>query len=202
IIEWNLDIDKSHNILGIYDKTLVGVVFDELINFGYLYKTNGQFPKIGITTKGIDAILYNQIVLDENSLIQSNLYFKLNNKKVFSKKTSKNDEIKVKVEKIDTYTQSFELYNEGKTLLEISKIRELGLQTIESHMIKLYEFGKINISQIMTFSQIGKLKQIKKIILENDFELDKIQPIKNKLGEEYSYFDIKIALSMIGKKDL
>lgn len=33
----------------------------------------------------------------------------------------------------------------------------------------------------MNFSQIDKLKQIKKIILENDLDLDKIQPIKNKL---------------------
>jgi len=202
IIEWNLDIDKSHNILWIYDKTLVWVVFDELINFWYLYKTYGEYPKIWISTKWIDAILNNKILLDENSLIQANLYSKLNNKKVFSKKTSKNDEIKVKVEKIDTYSQSYELYKEGKTLLEISKIRELSVQTIESHIIKLYEFWKINISQIMNFSQIDKLKRIKKIILENDLDLDKIQPIKNKLWEEYSYFDIKITISMILKKDL
>lgn len=33
----------------------------------------------------------------------------------------------------------------------------------------------------MNFSQIDKLKRIKKIILENDLDLDKIQPIKNKL---------------------
>lgn len=201
IIEWNLDIDKDHNILWIYDKTLVWVVFEELINFGYLYKTLGQFPKIWITTKWIESILNNKILLEENDQIQSNLYVKLNNKKVFSKKS--NDwEIKLKVEKIDTYTKSFELYTNWKSLIEIALERKLTLQTIETHMIKLYEFWKINLSQIMSFSEINKLKQIKKIILENDLELDKIQLIKDKCEKEITYFDIKIAVSMLWKKDL
>jgi len=54
----------------------------------------------------------------------------------------------------------------------------------------------------MKFSDFNRLKNIKEIISKNKLDISKLSPIKEKCDSNISYFDIKIALAMIEKKDL
>ncbi len=205
--DWNLDLDKDHNILWIYDKNLVSYIFEELISFWYLYKSNWQFPKIWITQKWIETVFNNQIIINENTLIQEQLFLKTQNlKRNLNIKTQKEENnswiLKIEVEKIDTFTQTLNMYKDWISLSEIAENRELSLQTIEWHIVKLYEFWKLSLNDILKFSNLQTLKQIKQVINDNELDLTKIQPIKNLLPKDITYFDIKIAIALIRKEDL
>ncbi len=200
ILEWNLDLDKDYNILWIYSKELVGAIFEILIDFGYLYKSAGQYPKMSISQNGIATLYNNSILFDEEKELQSSLYFKSR----FIKKSSytKQKETKIKIEKIDTYTQTLELLWEKLSLSEIAVKREMTLQTIEEHIVKLYSFNKLTLSEILKYSSLEKLKKIKEVIKINHLWTDKLKPIKDMLSSDVSYFDVKIGLAMIEKGDL
>lgn len=202
IIEWNLDIDKDFNILWVYSRDLVLAIFEVLLQFWYIYKTEGQFPKLSISQSWVAAIYNNSILLDEEKEIQSTLFFKARSikKSLDTKKTSSVQ--KVKIEKIDTYTQTLELLKEKFSLEEISFKRELWLQTIEEHIVKLYIFNKLTLSEVLKYSTIDKLKKVKEVLKNNSLNKDKLKTIKEMLSSDISYFDIKIAISMIEKWDL
>ena len=198
ILDWNLDLDSNYNILSLYTKDTIVNVFEVLLNFGYLYKNIWKFPTIWITHKWLQSILNNKILLDENLDIQSSLHMKLKQKNIHSK----NDTKKIKVEKIDTYTATLELYNQGYDIDHIAKKREMTIQTIQTHIIKLYEFWKINLWDIMKYTSLDKLKKIKETIQKNNLSKERLRPIKDLLDDSISYFDIKIAISLIEKNDL
>lgn len=205
IIEWNLDNDKDYNILWVYTKEIVLAVFDELLSKWFLYKSFGQFQKIWITEKWLSAIYNNSILLSENNSLQWWLFMKVKSltNAISKKENSKSVKIKIeKVDKVDTYTQTLELLNEWKDLKEIAISRELSITTIETHITKLYEFWKIGLQDVMKYSSLDKLKNIKSIIEKNNLELDKLSPIKDLCPSNINYFDIKICLVMIGKGDL
>lgn len=212
ILEWNLDLDKDFNILGVYNKDLVLAIFDVLIDFWYIYRSAGQYPKLGITEIWIASIYNNSILFDEEKDLQSSLYFKtraLNNalvKKENSDGTLKIQKIKIEkrptLSKGDTYTQTLELLWEKLSLGEIAEKREMTLQTIEEHIVKLYSSHKLTLSEILKYSDLAKLKKIKQIIKNNSLSLDKLKPIKDMWESDVTYFDVKIAISMIYKEDL
>ena len=205
IIEWNLDNDKDYNILWVYTKEIVLAVFDELLSKWFLYKSFGQFPKIWISEKWLSAIYNNSILLSENNSLQWWLFMKVKSltNAISKKENSKSVKIKIeKVDKVDTYTQTLELLNTWKDLKEIAISREMTLQTIETHITKLYEFWKIGLHDIMKYSDFDKLKNIKSIIEKNNLELDKLAPIKELCPWNINYFDIKICLCLMEKGDL
>ncbi|MDD4151280.1 MAG: RecQ family ATP-dependent DNA helicase, partial [Candidatus Gracilibacteria bacterium] len=204
IIDWNLDTDKDYSILGELNKDIVGAIFEALLETGFLSRSFGQYPKIGISEKGRNSIYDNDILLDENNSLQAMLYSKVSKYKnaIKSGKSKREKEIKIPVTKIDTYTQSLDLLKEGKNIDEIVEIRGLGKQTIEDHLVKLYSFDKLSLAEIMKFSDFSKLKNIKNIITLNKLDISKLSPIKEKCDSNINYFDIKIALAMIEKKDL
>lgn len=114
---------------------------------------------------------------------------------------------KSKTEKIDTYLETFKIFQETKNLKEIAKKRELAEMTIENHILKLYELSKISLTDLLNYSSISNLKKIKNIIIwELDWDISALKPIKEVLekawNKEISYFEIKICISMLEKKDL
>ncbi len=203
IREWNLDLDKDYNILWVYDKEFILALFDVLLEYGFLYKSQWQYPKIWISTLGIDAIYNNTLLYNEEKSLQSSLYFKTKNILISAKKSGGNLKIqKIKVEKMDTYAQTLKLLEEKLSLSEIALNRDMTLQTIQDHIIKLYNFNKITLSEILKYSSLEKLKMVREVIKKENFTLDKLKPIKDMLSKEVNYFDIKIALAMMEKWDL
>ena len=84
-------------------------------------------------------------------------------------------------EKLDTYTETLLLWNEGETVSEIAKMRKFTEGTILSHIEKLVLKGKIkqaDLSRILTPSLKNSLPKIHAVF--NELNTDKLhQSLKN-----------------------
>lgn len=155
----------------------------------------------------LDALFYKQIqlILKAEALLKStkqDVEFtketinvdeenKLRLKEVGELKTTKKEKPnKEKKEKIDTKKVSYELYLQGKTIPEIAKERALNTVTIEGHLAHYVGLGLIDVK---TFLSNEKFEKIIATVKELDTIL--LSEIKNHLGDEYSYPDIKFALA-------
>lgn len=95
--------------------------------------------------------------------------------------------------KEDTRTISYNLYKEGNSISEISKIRNLNSQTIEGHLIDCAKLGyEINFYDFMSTEH-------EELIVQKYIELntDKLKPIKESLPPEITYTEIKFVLCKI-----
>jgi len=94
-------------------------------------------------------------------------------------------------EKKKTHLVSMELYNEGNSLENISKIRSISVNTAEQHIILCYEEGyNIDINKLV---QLEYKNQILDAI--KDVGDEKLKPIKAMLPEEVTYTSIKAVLA-------
>ena len=106
---------------------------------------------------------------------------------------SKNAPAKVKE---DTRIVSYNLYKDGNSIDEISKLRGFKRQTIEGHLVKCYELGMdvdlekdIHVEfEGIIFDAIDKLG------------FDKLRPLKDFLPNDVSYLDINYFIAKY-KKD-
>lgn len=90
-----------------------------------------------------------------------------------------------------THLETYHYYQDGKSIKEISALRELSIPTIENHLIKCVEEGhELNWDEIFT-------KNENIIILDTANKLgeDKLKPIKEALPDNITYFMIKAALA-------
>ncbi|MFL5741635.1 MAG: helix-turn-helix domain-containing protein, partial [Flavisolibacter sp.] len=85
---------------------------------------------------------------------------------------------------------SFALFKSGKTVAEIAEVRNMATSTIESHLSMLVRTGDLDAAEL-----IGpeKLQFILKMI--DRVGSESIGLIKNGLGEEYSYHEIRVAIN-------
>lgn len=210
ITEWDLDLDKDYAILEEYSKDIIVAVFEVLINTWFLYKSDWQYPKIWLTEKWRHSIFDTNILLEEIDDLQSSLFMKaskyLEPKEKTERKSKRSKTEKApKESKVDTYTQTLELFNSWISLDEIAKQRELTKQTIESHIVALYSYSKIPLNEVMKLSELKKLKFIKEFLAKSKLDKSKLWEIKYAINQEdkdISYVDIKLAQAMIEKKDL
>lgn len=99
-------------------------------------------------------------------------------------------EKKVKEEKVvkkDTYETTFELYEQGKTMEEIARERQLGVSTIEGHFVKLIRQEKIDITDILDPKRISEIEAY----LEGT-EGKTLGTIKDELGDKVTYGELKL----------
>ena len=89
-----------------------------------------------------------------------------------------------------TQEESYQMYKGGKTIDEIAVERKFAVTTIEGHLAKYVKNGKLNAEN---FVERKKLDQIKKVISEIDTRQTSL--IKQKLGDEYTYADIRFAVA-------
>jgi len=95
-----------------------------------------------------------------------------------------------KKEKGQTQQESYDLYCAGKTIAEIATQRSLATTTIESHLARYVQSGDIPIA---TFLDSVKLEQI--LTVARTIDTDQLAPIKQLLGDEFSYTDIRFAVA-------
>lgn len=93
----------------------------------------------------------------------------------------------------ETKKISLEMFREGKTIDQITKERGLTKNTIENHLISFVETGELKGSELLGVKKINVLiKEIKEL-----GTVTSLKGIKENLTNEYSYFEIKIALETI-----
>ena len=93
----------------------------------------------------------------------------------------------------DTHSETFKLYKEGQSIAEIAKTRALAVSTIESHLTKFIRSGDIKIDELVSREKF--------ILIEsafNGFDGGSITPIKQQLGDEVSFGEIRLVMAGLG----
>ena len=87
----------------------------------------------------------------------------------------------------ETYLITFQLYQSGKKPHEIADARGLSTGTIFQHLGQLLRKGKVEITKIIEEKRLAAIIQALEGIEDNS-----ITPAKEKLGEDYSYDEIRL----------
>lgn len=103
--------------------------------------------------------------------------------------TKKIKEVKPKPVKGSTNEESFKLFKEGKSVEEIATLRNLAQSTIIGHLSTYVAKGELDVEALI---EKEKLQPILSVIAEVGAE--SMNAIKSKLGDEFSFSDIKIVL--------
>jgi ATP-dependent DNA helicase RecQ len=92
--------------------------------------------------------------------------------------------------KADTKFESLKLYKEGKSVAEIAGTRNLAVSTIETHLAHYVKSGDIKINELVSREKLVLIEPVLKI-----FDGVSITPIKEKLGNDISYGEIKLVMA-------
>lgn len=93
--------------------------------------------------------------------------------------------------KVDTKQESFKLHKEGKSITEIAVTRNLTATTIETHLAHFVSTGEIKIEELVNRKKIIQIEQA----LEEKEDGITLTSIKEKLGNDISYGEIKIVMA-------
>ncbi|MCE3280542.1 MAG: helicase [Bacteroidetes bacterium] len=105
-------------------------------------------------------------------------------------RVKKTKETTGKKEKIDTKKISFDLYKLGKSVEEIAKERGMANTTIEGHLAHYAGLGLLDVKLFVTEE---KMKNI--ITVSKSLDTPLFGPIKQSLGDDYSYSEIRFAMA-------
>lgn len=94
----------------------------------------------------------------------------------------------------DTRTETFNLYRQGKNTAEIAAIRGLSLVTIEGHLSHFVQTGDLDVKELVAESKLP-------VIIEavENYGAERLAPLKEILGEAYTYGEIKAVISWMNK---
>ncbi|MEP7212471.1 MAG: DNA helicase RecQ [Acidobacteriota bacterium] len=87
----------------------------------------------------------------------------------------------------DTYTVTLKMFRSGKTPAEIAGERGLALTTIETHLSRYITSGEVRLEDMVASDKVGTIRDA--IISVNAGTA--IGPVKEFLGDEYSYGEIR-----------
>jgi ATP-dependent DNA helicase RecQ len=111
-----------------------------------------------------------------------------------SAKRERKQRTKRDVRGLDTYRISFDMLQSGLSISEIAKERELGISTIENHLCRYIAKGDLSLEILVSYDKIEPILQA---VLKFK-ESNALSPIKEYLGEEYSYGEIRAVMASMG----
>ena len=72
------------------------------------------------------------------------------------------------------------LFQEGKSISEIARLRHLTVQTIESHIVALYLRDSISLAQILDLVPFEDIKAVKQLVTGKEQGLKEIKELLEK----------------------
>jgi ATP-dependent DNA helicase RecQ len=90
----------------------------------------------------------------------------------------------------DTKRETLSLFRSGKSIDQIATERDLSTSTVEGHLAYWIEAGDLQLEQVVAPE---KIQLIKRVALEMDGA--RLTPIKNMLGEQVTYGEIRAVLA-------
>jgi hypothetical protein len=114
----------------------------------------------------------------------------IHNKKTNRERKEKNPS-EISEQKEDTKTISYKLFKEGKTIAEIASLRNFAVSTIEGHLAHFISKGILSVHELVQKEKFILIEPH----LENFESGSSIIPIKQKLGDEISYGEIRMVLA-------
>jgi ATP-dependent DNA helicase RecQ len=94
-----------------------------------------------------------------------------------------------------TALESFTLFRSGKTIAEVAAARGLATTTIEGHLSYYIYTGIMNVSELVS---ADKMPAIKNAV--ESYGAEKLSPLKEVLGDNYSYGEIKAVIAWMRKE--
>lgn len=107
------------------------------------------------------------------------------------KAKQKSKEKTTKQPKVDTKEASFILFQSGKSVSEIASLRSMVTTTIEGHLAHYVTLGELNALQFVKQEKLDKVISF----LEEGEDNPALSPIKEKLGPDFSYAEIRFAVA-------
>ncbi len=111
------------------------------------------------------------------------------------KKFRNSRKTKSKRSKEDTKAISFNLYQEGNSIEEIARLRELNASTIMGHLSHFILEGNLEIHEFVSKEKVHLIS--KAVALHGDAALN---PIKNEVGDAVTYGDIRMVINHLKRK--
>jgi len=90
--------------------------------------------------------------------------------------------------------ETLAFYKEGMSVSDIAKQRDMAITTIEGHLAEFVKSGKVSIFDFISKPELEKIKAARKKLEE-----DRLTPLKNELGDAFSYGKIRMALGYLQK---
>ena len=181
IKEWRsckADEEKVANFQVLYQRVLIQIVvfLPDTINSLKRIKGVGNktIEKYGEELVGLVAAYRKKYSIDKVVLPES------------EKKSGENAPAKKEAILSDTKQTTFDMFNKGLTIAAIAKERGLVVSTIEGHLSFFVEKGKLDITKLIS--------QEKQTNIEKELALshNSLSEIKNALGDDYSYGEIRM----------
>ncbi|CAM3848832.1 DNA helicase RecQ [Mucilaginibacter galii] len=94
-----------------------------------------------------------------------------------------------------TQRESYDLYRAGMSINEIATLRSLSTTTVESHLCGFVQTGEMDVKEMVPAE---KMPYIQDAIAS--YSADRLAPLKEILGDNYSYAEIKAVVSWM-KRD-
>lgn len=91
----------------------------------------------------------------------------------------------------DTYTVSLKLFNDGYSVEEIARRRGISVNTVEMHLIRFIPTGEVELEELLPDHKISEIRDA----VVKFGESNALSPIKEYLGENYSYGEIRAVLA-------
>ncbi len=149
----------------------------------------GQLQKIYKAEALIDAVIKNTELTKEQL---NKLQPEKPELEIKKEKTAKLKEKKEKKPKTPTREISFQMFKSGKSIEEIAEERNIKIRTIEEHLIPFVENGDLDVFKFVSKEKLEKINEVHKT-MENDF----LTPIKEQLGDDYTWEEIKFAVAYL-----
>ncbi|WCT12424.1 DNA helicase RecQ [Mucilaginibacter jinjuensis] len=95
----------------------------------------------------------------------------------------------------NTQRESFELYKAGISISEIAGMRNLATTTIENHLCSFIQSGEMEVTELVDQQKIPAIQDA-----VESYGADRLAPLKEILGDDYSYTEIKAVVSWMKKE--
>jgi len=96
----------------------------------------------------------------------------------------------------NTQRESFTLYQAGKSIAEIAALRKLSHITVEGHLTYFVQTGEIDVSSFVSREKL--------LVIQDAVEKygdGMLSPLKEILGEDFSYTEIKATIAWMKGRD-
>jgi len=95
-----------------------------------------------------------------------------------------------------TQKATLEMFREGIKIPEIAAVRNLSIATIENHLAAYVTAGELDIHKFVSRSKLEKIVSV----IKSTGQVFALKPLKDLLGDEYTYGEIRMALEYYKKK--
>ena len=102
----------------------------------------------------------------------------------------------VKIAGLDTKEVSLVFFNQGLNLTEIAKKRRMAVSTIEGHLAHFVARGNLDVFRLIDRTKYDAIAKC----LKEQSETETTSDIKNRLGDAYSYGEIRLVMADMGRR--